>query len=47
MAGGGSMQLNNLADDLGETMNLAEQNPNVVADMTAMLARIRAAGRSR
>jgi arylsulfatase A-like enzyme len=45
--GSGRMELYNLADDLGETKNLAEQNPDVAREMSAMLEKIRAAGRSR
>lgn len=40
-------QLYNLADDPGETRNLAAQQPRRVAEMTARLEKIRAAGRSR
>ncbi len=40
-------QLFNLADDPGETTNLAARHPERVAEMTALLQQIRAAGRSR
>ncbi len=40
-------QLYNLADDLGETKNLAEQLPDKVAEMKTILQRLRDEGRSR
>jgi arylsulfatase A-like enzyme len=40
-------QLYNLADDLGETKDLASQHANKVEQMTALLNRIRESGRSR
>jgi arylsulfatase A-like enzyme len=41
------VQLYNLADDPSETTNLAARQPERVAEMAAVLQRIRAAGRSR
>jgi arylsulfatase A len=41
-----AVQLYNLADDLGETRNLAEQHPERVADMTAVLESYIQFGRS-
>ena len=38
-------QLYNLAADLGEKRNVAAQHPAKVREMTALLDRIRAAGR--
>lgn len=40
-------ELYNLAEDIGETKNLAEQHPEIVGEMTATLSRIREQGRSR
>jgi arylsulfatase A-like enzyme len=40
-------ELYNLADDLGETKNLAAQYPQIVNEMTAQLRQIREQGRSR
>jgi arylsulfatase A-like enzyme len=40
-------QLYNLADDLGETRNLAAENPEKVSEMTETLVKLRQAGRSR
>jgi arylsulfatase A-like enzyme len=40
-------QLYNLAEDIGETRNLASQNPEKVKELAALLDKIRAAGRSR
>ena len=34
-------QLYNLADDLGETKNLAAEKPEVVKELTALLAKVR------
>ncbi len=40
-------QLYNLKDDLGEKKNLAAEQPEIVKEMAAMLAKIRADGRTR
>jgi arylsulfatase A-like enzyme len=40
-------ELYNLADDLGETTNLAAKHPEKVKEMTDLLQKIRADGRSR
>ncbi len=40
------MQLYDLADDLGETKNLAAEKPEVVAELTAAMEQLVAAGRS-
>ena len=40
-------QLYNLADDLGETTNLAGKHPEIVQEMTALLKLVREQGRSR
>ncbi len=40
-------ELYNLADDLGETKNLADQQPEKVKELTALLERLRTDGRSR
>ncbi|MCX7046343.1 MAG: arylsulfatase [Candidatus Sumerlaeota bacterium] len=40
-------QLYNLAEDLGETKNVAEQHPEIVQEMSALLQQIRDKGRSR
>jgi arylsulfatase A-like enzyme len=40
-------ELYNLADDLGETTNIAAKHPDIVQSMKAKLAEIRAAGKSR
>ena len=40
-------QLYNLGDDLGETRNLAEQNPEKVKELAASLNKLRDTGRSR
>jgi arylsulfatase A-like enzyme len=45
--GSGAIELYNLADDLGETKNLAAQHPEMVQEMSAMLQKIRTSGRSR
>jgi arylsulfatase A-like enzyme len=42
----GGAQLYNLADDLGETKNLAAANPEKAAELAALLAKIRRDGRS-
>ncbi len=47
MGSGAEAQLYDLAKDPGETRNLAPQNPERVRAMTALLERIRSAGRSR
>ncbi|MBM4040127.1 MAG: arylsulfatase [Planctomycetes bacterium] len=43
----GGPELYNLADDLGETKNLAGQHPDVVKEMSDLLDRVRDRGRSR
>jgi arylsulfatase A-like enzyme len=40
-------QLYNLADDPGETKNLASEQPNRAKEMSAQLQKLRAQGRSR
>ena len=40
------MQLYNLADDIGETKNLAAEQPERVAEMKALLERLITDGRS-
>ena len=40
-------QLYNLAADLGEKKNVADQNPKIVAELAAMLKQLRVRGRSR
>lgn len=45
-AGSQALELYDLAADLGETTNVAEQNPAVVADLTKLLNRLVADGRS-
>jgi arylsulfatase A-like enzyme len=40
-------QLYNLATDLGETTNLAAQHPEIVKELSALLAQVRERGRSR
>lgn len=40
-------ELYNLADDLGETKNLADQHPELVREMTQLLQQIRTIGKSR
>ncbi|MEK7751589.1 MAG: sulfatase-like hydrolase/transferase, partial [Acidobacteriota bacterium] len=42
-----SLELFNLAGDIGETKNVAAANPEVVREMSAMLENIRRSGRSR
>jgi hypothetical protein len=44
---GGGLQLFNLADDLAETKNLAEQMPDKTKELQAILDKARAAGRTR
>jgi arylsulfatase A-like enzyme len=46
-AGSGGDQLYNLAEDIGETNNVAAAHPDLVKEMTALLQRIRTDGRSR
>ena len=46
-AGPGTAELYNLADDIGETKNLAAQHPEIVKEMTALLQQVRENGRSR
>ena len=43
----GGVELYNLAVDIGETKNLAGERPEVVRELSAMLEKVRAAGRSR
>jgi arylsulfatase A len=43
---GAEVQLYNLADDLGETKNLAAEKPELVAEMRALLEELIVAGRS-
>ena len=45
--GGPRGQLYNLDDDLGETQNLYQTNPQIVEELVNLLAKVRAAGRSR
>ena len=40
-------QLYNLADDLGETKNVADQHPEIVKELSDLLTRVREKGRSR
>jgi len=42
-----SAELYNLADDIGETKNLAAQHPEIVKEMTALLQQVREKGKSR
>ncbi len=44
---GAGDQLYNLAEDIGETNNVAAAHPDLVKEMTALLQRIRENGRSR
>jgi len=44
---GSGVQLYNLADDIGETRNLADQNEQRVKEMTALLHRVQQDGKSR
>lgn len=46
-AKGGKAQLFNLADDIGETKDLADQQPGKLAEMQAQLRKIHDAGRTR
>jgi arylsulfatase A-like enzyme len=46
-AAASGVQLYDLTNDLGETKNLAADRPEIVAELTARLEKIRAAGRSR
>jgi len=45
--GGDEALLYHLPDDLGETKNVAGENPGIVKEMTALLGEIREKGRSR
>jgi len=45
--GGGGPELYNLADDLGETKNLAAQRPDLVKELSDLLEQVRERGRSR
>jgi arylsulfatase A len=40
-------QLYNLAEDLGETRNVAAEHPEIVKELSALLEDVRAKGRSR
>ena len=40
-------ELYNLADDIGETKNIAAQHPEIVKEMTSLLQQVREKGRSR
>ena len=42
-----SAELYNLADDISETKNVADQHPEIVKEMTALLQQVREKGRSR
>ncbi len=44
---GDAAELYDLARDIGETKNVAKDNPEIVREMVALLDRIRSAGRSR
>ena len=44
---GGGLQLFNLAEDLGETKNVAEQQPEKAKELEEILSKAKAAGRSR
>ncbi len=46
-AAGGGPELYNLADDIGETKNIAAQHPDVVKELSDLLDRVRDRGRSR
>jgi arylsulfatase A-like enzyme len=46
-AGGAAVELYNLADDLGETKNVAADHPDKVKELTARLQQIRQSGHSR
>src|SRR5262249_12008443 len=41
------LELYNLKNDLGETKNIAAENSKIVEEMTALLDKVRSAGRSR
>ena len=43
----GGVQVYNLAEDIGETNNIAAAHPDLVKGMTGLLQRIRERGRSR
>jgi arylsulfatase A-like enzyme len=45
--GPSAAELYNVADDIGETKNLAAQHPEMVKEMTALLQQVREQGRSR
>ena len=45
--GGPRGQLYNLGDDLGETQNLYQTNPQIVEELRNLLATVRSEGRSR
>jgi hypothetical protein len=40
-------ELYNLAEDIGETKNLADQQPEIVRELSELLAQVREKGRSR
>ena len=44
---GAPVELYNLAEDIGETKNVAAENPRIVQEMSAFLEKLRAEGRSR
>jgi len=44
---GGGAQLYNLADDIGETRNVAAEHPEIVKELSALLDDVRRKGRSR
>ena len=46
-SGGPTAQLYNLADDLGETTNIADKHPAKVAELTALLEQVKTKDRSR
>jgi hypothetical protein len=41
------VQLYNLAEDIGETKNVAADHPEIVKELTALLQQVRQSGRSR
>jgi len=43
----GGAQLYNLADDIGETRNVAAMHPEIVKELSALLDEVRRKGRSR
>jgi len=45
--GGGGPELYNLADDIGETKNVAGQHPDIVKELSGLLDQVRERGRSR